>query len=119
MPNEPLLQALLEEIRFTNRLLILALGDNIASRIRSLLARSNVAAVISALEEGDAATEEVQRRAAERGVARSSFYRIAAELERSGVVERPQRGWLAISPVVVAILPAARSGPAHDVGDEA
>jgi hypothetical protein len=119
MPDESLLQAIVEEIRFTNRLLTLALGDSIASRIRSLLARSNAAAVIAALEEGDAATEEVQKRAADRGVSRSSFYRVAAELERSGVVERPQRGWLALSPVVLAILPAARSGPVDDQGDQA
>jgi predicted Rossmann fold nucleotide-binding protein DprA/Smf involved in DNA uptake len=88
------MEELLEQSRLTNQLLRLAFGQQIEGRLSALASSPSASKVISSLGDDELSMDALQSRA---GIPRSSLYAAVATLERLGVVERPRRGYIAIS----------------------
>ena len=99
---------MLAELRKTNHLLFLAFADSIERRIRSFLEKPGARTILTALTEGEKTTDSLLSAAKDGGVARSTFFNIVSELERSGMIERPRRGYLRLSSIAAPYVPAPR-----------
>jgi DNA-binding MarR family transcriptional regulator len=86
---------LLYEIRLTNQLLRLAFGQAIEARLEGIASLPNSAKVLAVFNEHDEVS--MDRLQALSGVPRSSLYALVAKLERQGAIERPRRGYVALS----------------------
>lgn len=102
------LDDLLREQRKTNRILLMAFGEAIENRVKGFLAHGQTKAVLTILSEGEVAADALQARAKTAGVPRSSLYKILADLERAGVVDRPRRGTVELASFAVPFVPASR-----------
>lgn len=105
---------LLREQRKTNRILLMAFGDAIESRVKSFLAHTQTKAVLTILSEGEVAADTLQTKAKAAGVPRSSLYRILADLERAGIIDRPRRGTVELASFAAPFVPASRKPGAKD-----
>ena len=99
---------LIQEVRLGNQLFRLAFGQAIEKRQASLTGSSGNAKVLAAL--GDELSMEALQKAS--GLARSSVYAVVATLERQGVIEKPRRGYVAISRAAAPYLPGVNRGDA-------
>lgn len=113
--NSELLLQLLAETRRTNSLLALAFSDSIEQRVRSAASNTSSRVVLGLLAEGEVTIDLLQNAARSRGVARTTLYRLLGELERVGMVERPRRGVVSLSAVVVPYASGLRS-PKDSIG---
>ena len=99
---------ILAELRKINHLLFLAFADPIERRIKSFLEKPGARTVLTALTEGEKTTDSLLSTAKDGGIARSTFFNLVAELERSGMIERPRRGYLKLSSIASPYVPAPR-----------
>lgn len=117
-----LLAQLVAEARTTNQLLALAFGDAIEKRLRTVTEVPSTRSVLSVLLDGEMTSDALVAAARSHGVARTTLYRQLAELERLGIVVRPRRGLVALSPATLPYLgnlrvakDEARAGPAEAI----
>ena len=97
-PEDDVLSSILDEVRKTNQLLILAFSTSIAARIGALSRTAAHRAVIAALSDGEERTTDAVIESARRaGSSRTATFEALSELQRGGVLERPRRGAIAIT----------------------
>ena len=109
---------LLREQRKTNRILLMAFGEAIETRVKGFLAHSQSKTVMTILAEGEIAADVLQTRAKAAGVPRSTLYKILSELERAGVVDRPRRGTVGLVEFAAPYVPAPRKPGAASKEEE-
>jgi DNA-binding IclR family transcriptional regulator len=63
--------------------------------------------------------DSLQNAAKSHGLARSTLYRLLGELERAGMVERPRRGIVSLSPAVGPYASGLRATKDRDGADTA
>jgi predicted transcriptional regulator of viral defense system len=95
---------LLEQVRLTNGLLRLAFGQAIEDRLASIGTNASAKKVLEALKDQEALSMDHLQQAS--GVPRSSLYALVSALERQGVLERPRRGYVAISTAAGPYIPS-------------
>lgn len=99
----------LSELRTTNRILLLAHGEAIERRVKAFLDHAPTKSVLTILVDSETTADVLQAKAQAAGVPRSSLYRILADLERAGLVDRPRRGTVGLSTFAAPFIPVTRS----------
>lgn len=101
----------LRELRRISSILLLAHSGPIELRMGEVMARPPSRVLVDLLRAGEMKTERLEVEAKAGGVSRSTMFRTIGDLERSGVVERPRRGVVALTEVAASFADAKTSAP--------